>query len=333
MQTAIEACHLDLSSLVVFTEAASGAYVVTPLLAAMANAKQVFALAHTTAHGTVEEITSQTFDLARYAGVASRIEIITAKSAEIVSRADIITNSGHVRPIDAEMVSWMKPTAVIPLMYESWELRPKDVDLRACRQRQIAVAGTNECHDNVDVFVHLGSMGLKLLFDAGVDARRSRVLVLCDNPFAPFIVHGLTSAGAEVELADNLSFTNNKVKDRDAIVVALKPGPVPVVGPDEADKIAVVYPGAVVVQFWGDLDRRALMLADVPFWPIEAPSPGHMGILPSAVGPVPIIKLQVGGLKVGEIMALSRRSMSGQESADAAAAAAVSSGFGQWVRY
>ena len=36
--------------------------------------------------------------------------------------ADVVTNSGHVRPIDAETVAWMKPTAVVPLMYEAWEL-------------------------------------------------------------------------------------------------------------------------------------------------------------------------------------------------------------------
>ena len=38
-------------------------------------------------------------------------------------------------------------------------------------------------------------------------------------------------------------------------------------------------------------------------WPEKAPKPGHMGILPSALGPEPIIRLQVGGLKVGQLLA------------------------------
>jgi len=41
----------------------------------------------------------------------------------------------------------------------------------------------------------------------------------------------------------------------------------------------------------------------VPVWPLRAPAAGHMAILPSAVGPEPIVRLQSGGLKVGEVLA------------------------------
>ena len=101
MKGAIKRCDLDLSNAVVLTEAASGAYVVTPVLAAMAGARQVFAMARTTRYGTVENIAGQTYELARIAAVESQIKIVTEKTAEIVAQADIITNSGHVRPIDA----------------------------------------------------------------------------------------------------------------------------------------------------------------------------------------------------------------------------------------
>jgi hypothetical protein len=37
-------------------------------------------------------------------------------------------------------------------------------------------------------------------------------------------------------------------------------------------------------------------------WPVEAPPPGHMGILPAAVGPEPTLRLQSGGLKAGEVL-------------------------------
>ena len=42
--------------------------------------------------------------------------------------------------------------------------------------------------------------------------------------------------------------------------------------------------------------------AAVPVWPEAPPAPGHMAILPSAVGPEPIVRLQAGGLKVGEVL-------------------------------
>ena len=62
-------------------------------------------------------------------------------------------------------------------------------------------------------------------------------------------------------------------------------------------------PGAVVVQYLGSADRRRAGCRRVPVWPEKAPRPGHMGILPSALGPEPIIRLQVGGLKVGQLLA------------------------------
>ena len=55
MSMAIDRCGLDLSGLTVLTEAASGAYVVTPVLAAMAGA-DVYALAAGTAYASSEEI-------------------------------------------------------------------------------------------------------------------------------------------------------------------------------------------------------------------------------------------------------------------------------------
>ena len=43
--------------------------------------------------------------------------------------------------------------------------------------------GTNESQPNVDVFAYLGLMAIKLLTDAGIAVYRSRVIVLCGNPF------------------------------------------------------------------------------------------------------------------------------------------------------
>src|SRR5439155_6716475 len=133
----------------------------------------------------------------------------------------------HVRPIDAATVGLMKPTAVLPLMYESWEYRPSDVDLSACRDRGICIAGTNECHPSVEVFAYLGIMAVKLLLDAGVEVHGSSVLVLCDNPFGPYLAVGLTGARAFVEMADDLRGRTER-RAYDAILLAARPGARPV---------------------------------------------------------------------------------------------------------
>jgi hypothetical protein len=301
LREAIDRCGLDLAGLTVLTEAASGAYVVTPVLAAMAGA-DVYALAAGTPYASSAEIQQLTGDLARLGAVTDRIQLIYDKNHTAVGAADIVTNSGQVRPIDAGMVARMKPSAVVPLMYESWEYRPADIDLPACRARGIAVAGTNERHPDVDVFSFLGQMAIMQLHDAGIPVRGSHILLLCDNAFGPYIMADLENAGAEVTQSRQLG-ADAISPHCDAVILAVAPREEPVFTADEAALLSREAPGAVLVQYWGDADRQALSGAGVPVWPAVPPRAGHMGILPSAVGPEPIVRLQAGGLKVGQVLA------------------------------
>jgi hypothetical protein len=301
MHEAVSRCELDLAGLTVLTEAASGAYVVTPVIAALAGA-DVCAVAASNAYTSEPEIRELTARIARMAGVVDRVELVSAKDPGSIGAADIITNSGNVRPIDAETVSHMKPSAVVPLMYESWEYRGADVDLQACRDRGIVVAGTNERHPAVDVFSYLGQMAVLQLHEAGIPVRGSRILLLCENDFAPFIVRDLEAAQATVTLTPRLT-AEGIPSDADAVVLALQPTTAPVLDAAGSELLARTAPGAVLVQYWGDADREALDARSVPVWPPRPPSAGHMGVLPSAVGPEPIVRLQSGGLKVGEVLA------------------------------
>jgi hypothetical protein len=301
MSTAIDRCQLDLSRLTVLTEAATGAYVVTPVIAAMAGA-DVYALAAGTAYGSSEEIQELTTELARLGKVMDRVRLIPSKDPAVVGAADIVTNSGQVRPIDAGMVAQMKPSSVVPLMYESWEYRSSDVDLQACHARNIVVAGTNEQHPAVDVFSFLGQMAIMQLHEAGIAIRGSHILLLCDNAFAPFVLHDLKRAGADIIQACKLT-ADVLSTYCDAVVLAMQPRETWTFTADDARLLSEKAPGAVLVQYWGDADRAALAAAGIPVWPPVAPRSGHMGILPSAPGPEPIVRLQAGGLKVGQVLA------------------------------
>jgi hypothetical protein len=329
MRDAIARCALDLSDTTILTEAASDAYAVTPVLAALANARRVFAFTRSSRFGSASQIERETEALAKAAGVADRIEILTEKPAVIVAAADIITNSGHLRPLDREMVSQMKPAAVVPLMYEAWEAREADIDVAECARRYIAVAGTNERHPAVAVLPFLSAVAARLLLDAGLTLRGSRILICCDNPFRPFLAQDLLGAGALVEIVDGIEAIGD-APPSDAILLAMMPKPHQVVGVREAATIARRHPGTTVVQFWGDMDREALTRGGVRFWPQAAPPLGHQGIMLSSIGAEPIVRLQAGGLKVGELMARVRMSQGGGASSCAnAIAAAVTSGFGQ----
>jgi hypothetical protein len=301
MRAAVRELDLDLRERVVVTEAATGPYAVTPVIAALAGAPSVYAVAGDSRFGSAADACAYTHDLATAAGVLDQIELVLGKERAPLEEADIVTNSGHVRPLDADAVGRMRHGAAIPLMYEAWELRPGEVDLRACARRGVRVAGTNERHPAVDVFSYLGPMAVKLLMDAGVPVSGTSLLLLCDNPFGLHIARGLTAAGAHVDIRRRLGA--GPIDARwDAVVVALQPGPGPVLGAEEGARLAERAPGTLLAQFWGDVDREALADAGVPMWPPAPPAPGHMAILPSGLGPDPIVRLQAGGLKVGEVL-------------------------------
>jgi hypothetical protein len=299
MQESIARCKLNLDGLTVLTEAGTSAYVVTPLLAAMAGARQVYAVAKDSRFGSAEDAANNAYELARKCGLERRIQVIDCATPDVIAKADIVTNSGHVRPITAEKIAHMKSTAVVPLMYENWEFRPSDVDLEACRKRGIRVAGTNERHPDIGVFEFLGVMAVKLLLDAGVCVFGSRIVLLCDNAFGPHLEAGLRGAGAHVT-------TCLRIPDRlghiDAVLVATTPRNESALTSHEVKRVAHDSPGGVIAQFFGTLDRRVVQENGVPIWPADEPEKGHMGILPSAVGPEPIVRLQTGGLKVGEVL-------------------------------
>ena len=302
MRTAVEDCRLDLTGRTVLTEAATGAYVSTAVLAAMAGA-QVTALTRTTRFGSAEDVRAWTTQVAHEAAVSDRIHVVESLTSDELAAADVVTNSGHLRPLDADLVSRLKPGAVVPLMMEAWEIGAgrADVDLAALRRRGIAFAGTNERNPAVGVFDYLGVMAVKLLVDAGVPVHATDVTLLCDNDFADYIAHTLDACGARVtrvrspeELAD--------CRPMDALVVALTPADGPRVTEEPLRLLSERSPGTVVAQFFGEVDRRAAESYGFTCWPSDAPPHGHMGILPHEIGPEPVIRLQVGGLKVGQVL-------------------------------
>lgn len=305
----VDELSLDLSGRRVVTEAATGAYAVTPVLAAYAGA-QVVAVTRATRYGSVAQVVAQTSRLANLLGVQRAVTVTDRLVDDHLSSADVVTNSGHLRPLDARLISQLRPGAVVPLMFEAWELdgHRADVDVAALRARGIRFAGTNERHPQIGVFDYLGAMAAATLVDAGYPVLGTRVALVCDNAFAPFIAKGLGDAGATAgvfgsdrELVDFATTVPERDKP-DVVLVAMQPTGSPVLSSRALAALGRALPDVCVVQYWGDLDRDSTAAPGLAFWPPEAPSAGHMAVLPSRVGPDPVVRLQAGGLKVAEVL-------------------------------
>ena len=92
IEDAIDRLELDLSGKVVLTEAATGAYIVTPVIAALAGA-EVYAFTKDTRYGTVADVTKQTNELVDlFINKKPSLTIIDKLTPEIIGKAYIITN-------------------------------------------------------------------------------------------------------------------------------------------------------------------------------------------------------------------------------------------------
>lgn len=280
---------LDLSGLSVVTEAATGPYASTAVLAALAGAT-VTALTRDSRYGSATQAAQEVLELAREVNCRDRIEVVEQLSGTHWQNADIVTNSGHLRPLDSSIISQLKSSAVISLMYESWELRHTDLDVCECRRRGIRVVGTNERHPIVAVFEYLGPLVLKCVLNAGRSLVDERCLVLSDNDFGPYIEFSLLSNKVHVTLARHVDA--NTPKDWDIVVIACTP---PAAGGRRVNLCGLR--AELFCQVWGDVERAT---GQGEWCPVTPPSAGHMGLLLSELGPSPVARLQAAGLKAAE---------------------------------
>jgi len=304
--------QLDLSGLVVLTEAASASYAVTPIIASMAGASRVIAVTQNSSYASAETVIAQTRALENLCDIKSTVEIHTTRSPSLYSQADIVTNLGFVRPISAGLVHVMRPTAVVPLMFESWEFRPNDIDLAACRDKGILVLGTDEGRCGIDVFAYTGNLCLKMLFDAQVEVYKSNVLIVSSDKFGPTIEQAVTRAGASACLVNDLRSQQalRALGNADAIVLADYQRTDVIIGEggDIATlDVAALSPNLTIVQFAGVADVAGLQRAGLFCYPARTLQPRRMAFTLMELGPRPVVELHAAGFKVGEIAARFRQ--------------------------
>lgn len=320
---------VDLSGLVVLTEAASGPYRYTPILTALAGARHVHAVTRNSRHGKAAAIIAETTDAAEAAGVGGRVTVVEGVDPDAVRRADIVVNAGFVRPIDRALIDRLKPTAVIPLMWETWEWRRDELDLDRCRERGILVLGTDESRGRFPFTRFTGMAGLALLGRLVRPVASRRIVLLGAQPAIGRAVHAaLAGAGAQVHgfaRPDDIAgdprgtlpyealpaFLEERASGVDAIVVAehldhrLLIGHGGLVDPRS---LARLSPGIAIAHMAGNVDAGSIRDAGLRLAPDTISPPGHMSFHAGLMGPLPVLHLFTAGLKVGERMARARLS-------------------------
>ncbi|MDU0322766.1 MULTISPECIES: hypothetical protein [Clostridium] len=302
---AIRVTKLDLRELVVFTEAASGEFIYTPIIAAMAGAKKVYAIAGNSDYGSKEEIKKNTLLFAELCGVNEKIEVVFDKNN--IKDADIITNLGFVRPIDKRTIDNMKENAVVPYMCEAWEVREGDVDIDYCRKKGIKVMGTNEDFEDLDVFNFTKPLIIKMLLDIGIEIYKSKIIILSNDKFGKVIEESLLNVGANAILLNEITEENLEcIKCTDALIIADYTSKECFIGANNSvlngKNLKKLCPYISIIQFAGLVDIEDLEANNIEYYPKKKVGSVRMGRTLAYVGAKPIIDLHSAGLKVGELM-------------------------------
>lgn len=307
---AVSTFGLSLERYGVLTEAASHYFSLTPLLAALGGARKVYAMTSDSRWGSVSEIAEVTMGLAREWGVEQRIEIVTSRQDTRLGDVDIVTNLGFVRPIDRALLERMKQSIVVPLMWETWEFRPQDLDLDACRSLGIPVLGTDEHHPDLNTFAYIGLVALKLLFELEIEVFKSNILVLGSGEFRDAVTRSLKMAGATPRVIDTNVLEGQGVEDAirsaDAMVVVEHHDRRELIGDGgclSAHAIKQINPALAIAHICGSTSQPSLERAGIRFRPTRIAPAGFMSATAAYVGPKPLIDLHAAGLRVGQAMA------------------------------
>lgn len=304
IKKAIKFNKLNLNKLTVFTEAASGEFIYTPIIAAMAGAEKVYAITADSNYASKGDVEKDTYMFAKLCGVEDKIEVVFDK--EKISEADIVTNLGFVRPIDKSTIDNMKKNSVIPYMCEAWEVRDGDVDIEYCLKKGIRVMGTNENYPGLDVFNFSGPLAIKMLFDSGIEVFKSKIIIISGDKFGKVIYDTLISISEDVVLLTEINNENIElIKDADALVVADYTSKECFLGKESeitVEKLRELSNSITVVQFAGLVDIDELEKNKISFYPKYTVGSFRMGKTLAYLGPKPIIDLHCAGLKVGEHM-------------------------------
>jgi hypothetical protein len=306
---ATEHLALDLTGATVLTEAGTGVFAASPVLAAAAGASAVFAVVRDSPYGTAEQAIATAHEFGTTAGVDMR-KIKFLPRDHIGSGIDIIANVGNVRPIDASMLQRLSPVGVISYMCEAWEYRPGDLDLAACEAAGIPVAGVWEDYGDLGVFRSCGELALKMCFAAGLEVAGNRIGVVSQDRFGEVIAEALEAARARVlfpfDIEDLLDGVGPAL---DGVVIAEYATMDHVVrsGDPRLRVLATSRPDLVVVQFAGAIPADELGALGLRVFPRANLQSMRMAYPLSCLGPRPALYLNVAGMKVGELLWRHRR--------------------------
>lgn len=297
IKDSIEKFDLNLNGLNVLTEASSGNYVVTPIIAAIAGAN-VTAITQPSKYASISEVKEQTLSLAKKFHVEDKITIVENKKNISYEIFDVVTNTGFVRPINKDVIELLSPTCVIPLMWEPWEYREEDLDLNACADKGIKVYGTNESDVRLQTMSYIGYIALKFLLDDKKSPFSANILLLGNIQFAQPIINVLKQNNYKYDYISDYEQTID-IKQYNTLILAENANNKLLIGNDGFIENCKLAEDVLIIHICGNVDFSGVPCKTIPKNPAKY---GYMSFTTDYIDNKAVIDLHTAGLKVAEGM-------------------------------
>lgn len=306
----IKTLNIDLSTMTVLTEIASGNFIVTPIIATMANAKKVYVVCRDSSYGKRDEIIDYIREISDVLQIAPNKICYVEDKNEVAKEINIVTNLGFVRPIDAAFIQKLPYDAAIPLMFESWEFRKEDIDIRACIQKKIPILGTRETESHLRIFRYVGMSVLKLLLEMEIEVFKSKILLISSGEYLKETKQVLENNGAKVKCYDSFqcdipqSELIDFLQHCDAVVVAEQKSEECLIGENtnHIDVRWLLKSRPCIIHIAGVMDYDIIAKYEILKYPVKPVDYGYMTVTTDYVGIRPVIELHAAGLKVGQAL-------------------------------
>ncbi len=312
--------ELDLKNLNVLTECASGPYTYTSILAGLAGAT-VTAIGKDSVYGLFKDNKAKCEEIKNILNLEN-IDIVENNiDDKAYQKFDILTNTGFNRPYTANKIKHLKKTAVIPLMWETWEFRVDDLDINACQKHSVPVIGTNESFHKLDMFPYVGYIAMKLLFELNIEIYHSHLILLGSGEVAFNIANVFNQLHIDYIWfsSDNLNSSYNMASYDDLETLLNQNYIDAVICAEHANSIRLFddcklnfkilkqhFPNIRWGHISGNIDPLQLKDSNILYFPKTIMPFGYMSYQCHDLGVKPVLELHIAGLKVGEIAARAR---------------------------
>ena len=314
IKKSISVLDIDLMGQNILTEAGSGYFLFTPIIASLAGASKVYVWSKDSVYGSARDIQKQFREILILLNIPDNfIWALNERPVEHIMDADIITNLGFIRPLNDEFLAHAKKgKAVIPLMCEAWELRASDIDITSCKKNNIQVAGTWENFPILKIFDACGALAIKIANEAGYEVYQNKIIIWSDDHFGEVVKTSFINHGAK-EVICTTDFNNllQNIEEADFIFICKQSETRIFFGENSIMNLSIIMEKnrrVGIVHLYGDVDNEYVKKHNINIYPDKKGRQNIMTYTLSHLGPIPIINLHAAGLKVGELLMKSEHS-------------------------